>query len=360
MDRFHKTPLKGRGALSNATSRFAQQHSEAVDDGWAGQEREPAPRVELIRDDARTIISRNQSPDVPFDQSINPYRGCEHGCIYCYARPSHAYWGHSPGLDFETRLYYKPHAAELLRKELARPRYQCSTIALGVNTDGWQPIERKLKLSRALLEVLWEHRHPVCIVTKSALIERDLDLLAPMAEQGLVRVMISLATLDRELARRMDPRAAAPQRRLETVRRLREAGVPVGVLVAPVIPFLNDAELESLLEQAQAAGAETARYVLLRLPLELETIFSEWLAAHYPQRAERVMGRMRDCRGGKAYNSDFANRVPGQGVFAELIQRRFRMAARRLALGEMATLDCSRFRVPRDGPRQLDLFEMGG
>lgn len=344
--------------MSNPANRFAETRIEACDDGWASEERESTPRVERIRDAACSIISRNRSPDVPFDQSINPYRGCEHGCIYCYARPSHAYWGHSPGLDFETKLYYKPHAAELLRKELGRPRYRCANIALGVNTDGWQPIERELKLSRALLEVLWEHRHPVCIVTKSALIERDLDLLTPMAAQGLARVMISLATLDRDLARRMDPRAAAPQRRLQTIARLAEAGVPTGVLVAPVIPFLNDQELETLLERAREAGATTARYVLLRLPRELEGLFGDWLSAHYPQRAERVMNRIRDCRGGKPYDSDFANRFRGEGVFADLINRRFHKAVGRLGFGDPAQLDCGKFRVPGVA-RQLDLFDGG-
>jgi len=349
-------PIKGRGALGNPDNRFDSCSREAFDDGW-GDQPPPHPARELIADASRSIIARNDSPDVPFEQSINPYRGCEHGCIYCYARPSHAYLGYSPGLDFETRLHHKPHASALLRKELARRNYRCTPIALGVNTDAYQPIERRLRISRELLQVLLEHRHPLTIVTKSALIERDLDLLGELAAHGLVQVMVSLTTLDGELARRMEPRAAAPRRRLQTLERLREAGVPSGVLMAPLIPFLNDHEIESLLPAVKDAGALDADYVLLRLPLEVAGLFEQWLQAHYPEREQRVMNRLRDCRSGKANDSRFGHRMRGEGVFAQLLAKRFARAHARIGFAGLPALRQDLFRVPRPASPQPDLFD---
>ncbi len=347
---------KGRGACSNPANRYATYRVEAFDDGWGSHEAlEPLHR-ELVRDTSRSVITRNDSPDVPFHQSINPYRGCEHGCIYCFARPSHAWLGHSPGLDFETRLHWKPEAAARLREELARPGYRCQPIALGINTDGWQPIERELRISRSLLEVLCETRHPVSIVTKSALIERDIDLLAELARDGLVQVNVSLTTLDRPLARRMEPRAAAPQRRLRVIERLAAEGIPVGVLMAPVIPFLTDSELETLLDAAHAAGAREAGYILLRLPHEVAPLFDEWLAVHYPERRKRVLGRIRDSRGGRLYDSRFGQRMTGEGPFAELIAARFRKHHRALGFPGLPPLRCDRFRAPSPSG-QLSLFD---
>ncbi len=302
------------------------------------------------------MISYNRSPDIPFDRSINPYRGCEHGCIYCFARPTHAWLGLSPGLDFETRLFYKPDAPAILRQELAKPGYRCRTVMLGANTDPYQPVERAKRVTREILEVLAESRHPVGVVTKSALIERDLDILQPMAEQRLVNVSISITTLERSLARKMEPRAAAPERRLETVRRLAQAGIPVGVLVAPVIPALNDPELESILDAARRSGATSAAYVMLRLPLEIKDLFQEWLVAHFPLRAEHVMNRMRDLHGGKEYDSTFGTRQRGTGVYAQLIARRFEVARERLGFPGLSPLDATRFQPPGRRP-QLDLFE---
>lgn len=350
-------PRRGRGALDNPDNRFAEHGRETFDDGW-GTLDEPAPplRTELFVDTSKSLINYNDSPDVPFDRSINPYRGCEHGCVYCFARPTHAYLGLSPGLDFESRIFYKPDAAALLRRELSRPRYQCAPIALGINTDAYQPAERRLGLTRAVIEVLAEFNHPFSIVTKSALIERDLDLLAPLAERQLFQAAVSVTTLDRQLARTLEPRAAAPERRLETIRRLRAAGVPVIVLVAPLIPFLNDHELEDILAAVREAGALDAGYVLLRLPHEVKDLFQGWLAAHEPLKAERVMNRMRDCRGGKDYDSRFGSRMRGEGEYADLISRRFRLAKRKLGFpGSDAPLDCARFKVPGRA-EQLDLF----
>jgi DNA repair photolyase len=349
------TVRRGRGATTNRVGRFERWAREEADDGWGGLD-EPLPPAEtvLIADESRSIVSTNDSPDVPFDRSVNPYRGCEHGCVYCFARPTHAYLGLSPGLDFETRLLYKPRAAELLTEALARPGYRCAPLVLGANTDPYQPVERRLGITRQVLEVLQAFRHPVSVVTKSSLVERDLDILAPLAEQGLAEVRVSVTTLDRGLARRMEPRATAPERRLETIRRLADAGVPVGVLFAPAIPSLNDHEMESVLAAARAAGAGSAGYVLLRLPLELEALFTEWLEAHYPGRAGRVMARVRDTRGGKAYDPTFGLRMRGTGPFAELIARRFELACRRLGYGEATALDTSRFRPPTGG--QLELF----
>jgi len=348
---------RGRGAVSNRVGRFEAWEREAEDDGWGTLETlQEGPETVLIRDTSRSILAHNQSPDVPFDRSINPYRGCEHGCVYCFARPSHAYLGLSPGLDFETRILFKPDAAALLRLELARPGYRCATIALGANTDPYQPVERRLGITRDVLEVLGECRHPVGIITKSALIERDLDLLADMARNHLVQVSVSVTTLERELARRMEPRAAAPHRRLETIRRLSEAGVPVTVLVAPVIPALNDVELETLLEAAHGAGACSASYVLLRLPLEIKDLFQEWLDTHYPLKAGRVMSRVRDTRDGRLYDPTFGKRMRGSGEYAELIAKRFRLACRRLGYGEPPALATAHFMPPPAPCGQLKLF----
>ena len=351
-------PVKGRGAGSNASSRYVQQQREAFDDGWGEDPQgEQKPLTQLFTDASRKIISYNQSPDVPFDRSINPYKGCEHGCSYCFARPSHAWLDLSPGLDFETRIFAKPEAPALLAKELAHPRYQVAPIALGINTDAYQPMERKLGLTRALLEVLAAHRHPVSIVTKSALIERDTDLLASMAQQNLVEVMISVTSLDHELSRRMEPRAASPTRRLQTIRTLRAAGIPVGVLFAPVIPALNDSELEAVVSAVAEAGAQSAGYVMLRLPHELKTLFEDWLQTHYPLKAGHVMKVIRELRGGKEYDSTFGERMTGSGEFARLIQQRFRLACKKAGLNHShPRLDCSLFELPAKAGDQLALF----
>ncbi|MCP4702856.1 MAG: PA0069 family radical SAM protein [Gammaproteobacteria bacterium] len=353
-----KLPLKGRGALSSPANRFDPYVYEDVDDGWPGDgEAAEALRTVLNIDKARSIINRNDSPDVPYEQSVNPYRGCEHGCIYCYARPSHAYYGFSPGLDFETQIVYKPDAARLLRKELGKRNYRCKPIALGSNTDIYQPAEKKLEITRQVLEVLHEFRHPVCLVTKSALIERDIDLLADMAEQNLVQVMGSITTLKSSLARMLEPRTAAPRRRLQTMQRLTDAGIPVGVLFAPIIPGLNDEELERVLAAARQAGADVACTVMLRLPREVKDLFAEWLSAHIPLKAERILNLVREVHDGKEYNSRFGVRMTGSGVYADLIMQRFRLACKRLGLDtRRRTLDCSRFRAPVPKGGQLSLF----
>lgn len=350
-------PRKGRGAVSNPVGRFEPQRSEAIDDGWGGSDEAPSPHTTAVAiERCRTIIARNDSPDVPFEQSINPYRGCEHGCVYCYARPSHAYLGLSAGLDFESLLTAKTNAAAALRRELARPGYRCRPISLGANTDPYQPVERRYRITRELLELLATCRHPVMIVTKSALIERDLDLLERMAAEGLAMVMVSVTSLDRQLARRMEPRASAPQRRLEAIRRLTAVGVPTGVLMAPVIPGLNDAEIEALLGEIAAAGARSAGYVLLRLPYEVKDLFQEWLSAHYPLRAGHVMSLLRQSRGGRANDPRFGTRMRGEGVYADLIAQRFTNACRRLGLSTAPdALDASRFRPPTANG-QLALF----
>ena len=353
--------VRGRGSASFVDGRFQKQQVRLEDDGWDSLHalaEEQAPRLETVvtAEQARTVVSRNQSPDIRFDQSVNPYRGCEHGCVYCFARPSHAYLDLSPGLDFETRLFAKTNAAERLRAELTKPSYRCSPIALGINTDGYQPIERDWGVTRQLLEVLAECRHPCSIVTKGALVTRDLDLLAPMAEQGLVSVYLSITTLDNRLSARMEPRAAAPHTRLATVRKLTEAGVPVGVLVAPVVPAITDSELEAILEAAREHGARSASYVLLRLPHELKEIWREWLQLHYPDRAAHVMSLVRQMRGGRDYDSAFGTRMRGQGPFADLIAARFARARRRLGFGPMPALDCSRFTPPRPDSPQGELF----
>jgi DNA repair photolyase len=362
-------PAKGRGATFNPENRFRREQRAAVDDGWGapsdtGESDEPPPLKTIVRiQPARTIISRNDSPDIPFTQSINPYQGCEHGCVYCYARPTHAYLDLSPGLDFETKLFAKPEAAALLRAELAKPGYRCEPIALGTNTDPYQPIEREWKITRSVIEVLAEFDHPLTITTKGALIERDLDLLAPMAAKGLVRVFVSIAMLDRGLARKLDPRAAAPHRRLAIIKALGAAGVPVGVNVAPVIPQLTDHELEAILEAAAAAGARHAGWTMLRLPREVAPLFRDWLAAHYPLRAAHVMSIVRQIRGGRDNEPRFGARMGGQGEFAELIRKRFALACKRLGLNTArdAPLATQRFRPPAApakaaGAGQLDLF----
>jgi DNA repair photolyase len=358
-DDYHTPPpqaRKGRGALSNRTGRFETETEEAFDDGWGSLDELPerVPTT-LSIDTAKTVITYNQSPDVPFDRSINPYRGCEHGCAYCFARPSHAYLGLSPGLDFETRLFYKPDAPERLREELSARRYRPATIALGINTDAYQPVERKLGLTRRILEVLQEARHPVSIVTKSALIERDLDILADMASLGLAQVAVSITTLKAELARRLEPRAAAPKRRLLTVERLAEGGIPVSVLIAPLIPMLNDEELEKILSASRQAGAVDAGYVLLRLPRELYDLFSEWLHTHEPLKAERVLHRIFEARGGKAYDSSFGSRMTGTGEYANLLGQRFRLAYKRAAFPGAPDFNPDLFRPPPEGG-QMDLF----
>ncbi len=349
-------PHKGRGAVSNHVGRFEAWEREAVDDGWDPREEEQPPPTVLIPDASRGILAHNRSPDVPFDQSLNPYRGCEHGCVYCYARPTHAYLGLSPGLDFETRILHKQNAAELLRRELARPGYQCTTIALGANTDPYQPVERRLRITRQVLGVLHACRHPVGIVTKSALVERDLDILTNMAGGNLVQVSISLTTLDGQLARRMEPRAAAPRRRLETIERLSRAGIPVTVLTAPIIPALTDGELEALLEAAYQAGARSASYVLLRLPLEVKELFQEWLDVHYPLKMKRVMSLVRDTRSGRLYDPTYGSRMRGTGEYADLIRKRFLLACRRLGYADPAPLVTRRFTPPEADARQLTLF----
>lgn len=316
----------------------------------------PPLQTTVTLEAARTIVSCNRSPDLPFEQSVNAYRGCEHGCIYCYARPSHAYLGLSPGLDFESRLFAKPDAPELLKRELGRKGYICKPIALGTNTDPYQPIEREHRITRQILEVLYDFLHPVSITTKSALIERDLDLLAALAERNLVQVQISLTTMDRALARLMEPRAAAPQRRLQAMRRMSEAGIPVSAMIAPVIPFLTDAELENLLEHSAAAGATHAHYIILRLPLELKGLFADWLETHFPLKKKHVLSRLEEWHGGRLYNPSFGARQTGSGVFAELMRQRFRLAIRRLGLNASGSkLDTTRFRPPRAGT-QLELF----
>lgn len=323
---------RGRGVLTNATGRFEREVREDVDDGWDNLATLDAFKTHVQDETARTIITTNDSPDISFDQSINPYRGCEHGCTYCYARPSHAYLGHSPGLDFETKLYAKVNAAEVLERTLAHPRYDVKTIALGSNTDPYQPIERERRITRSILEVLSRANHPVGIVTKSALVVRDLDILGPMAERGLVKVALSVTTLDRKTARAMEPRAATPMRRLEAMRQLSDAGVPVAVMVAPVVPGLTDPEIEQILAAAKEAGAAQAGYVMLRLPLELKALFREWLASAFPDRADRVISLLQSMHGGRDYVAEFGHRQKGSGPYAEQIGLRFRLATRRLEL----------------------------
>ncbi|HZP20480.1 MAG TPA: PA0069 family radical SAM protein [Bauldia sp.] len=352
-DRHH-----GRGAESNRSGRFEPLDRQSFDDGWGSLDRLPEFKTEVQEEKPRKIITTNESPDISFDRSINPYRGCEHGCAYCFARPTHAYMGLSPGLDFETKLFAKPTAAKLLRKELAKPGYEVRTMAIGTNTDPYQPIERRYRIMREILEVLEETGHPVGIVTKSALVLRDIDILSRMAERNLVKVALSVTTLDRKLARAMEPRASTPQRRLDALRLLSEAGVPTTVMVAPVIPALNEPEIERILEAAAAAGVKEAGYVLLRLPLEVRDVFVEFLNREYPDRAKHVISVIKTMRGGKEYDSKWGERMSGTGPYAWQIGRRFEIAARKLGLndGGRKRLRTDLFVPPKEETGQLALF----
>ena len=348
---------RGRGAGLNMAGRFEKEALEAFDDGWGTLDEIQALRTQVHEERARTIITRNESPDISFDRSINPYRGCEHGCIYCFARPSHAYVGLSPGLDFESRLTVKPNAAELLERELSRPGYTPRTIAIGTNTDPYQPIERDWKIMREILKVLDRCNHPVGIVTKSALVLRDLDILAPMAERGLVKVALSITTLDRKLARSMEPRAATPEKRLAAIRGLTEAGVPASVMVAPVIPALTDSEMEKILEAAHEAGAREAGYILLRLPIEVSPLFRDWLLRHRPDSFRHVMNLIRSMRGGKDYDAQWQKRMKGEGPYADQLAKRFQLAAKRIGFNlRRRSLSTETFLAPQAGGVQLRLF----
>ena len=342
-------PRKGRGAVTNLQGRYEVDQREAVDDGWqaGAEDDEPkALRTQVFEERAKSILTRNASPDIPFSVSLNPYRGCEHGCIYCFARPTHSYLGLSPGLDFESRIYAKVNAPELLERELAKKSYVPEPIALGVATDAWQPAERDWRLTRRVVEVLSERNHPFAAITKSSLIERDIDLLAPMAERGQFMAAITITTLDADIARTLEPRAATPSRRLRTIRTLSEAGIPVGVSIAPMIPFVTEPDMERVLEACAEAGATNASYIVLRLPWEVAPLFKDWLSAHFPDRAERVMNRVRDMRGGKDYDSSFSTRMKGEGLWSDLLRQRFHKAVRRLGLNERdrGILDMSHFR----------------
>lgn len=353
-------PRKGRGAVSNRSGRYDSSDRQRIDDGWhRDNEDEPSLQTTVTADAARSVLTRNNSPDIGFDRSINPYRGCEHGCVYCFARPSHSWLGLSAGLDFETRLFAKHDAAALLTREFARPGYRCDVVALGANTDPYQPIERKLQITRQVLQVLLDWRHPVTIITKGTAILRDLDLLRALAERNLVSVSVSIATLDPALARIMDPRAPTPARRMDAVRQLAAAGIPVRVLCAPMIPAINDHELERLMEATAAAGAFGASCILLRLPHELKDIVEEWLQAHFPDRAAKVLSLLRQCRDGGLYDASFGSRMTGTGAYAQQLRMRYRLAARRLGFGPGPALDTQRFRNPRS-TAQGDLFARQG
>jgi len=360
IDRLAPNPAKGRGAVSNRTGRFEKHTGQAIHDGWVRNEELLSPpklQTTLTKDTTKTIIARNTSPDVPFDRSINPYRGCEHGCVYCFARPTHAYLGLSPGLDFETKLLYKPEAARLLERELRKSSYQCKTMAMGTNTDPYQPVEKTLRLTRGILEVLSAFNHPVGIVTKSALVLRDLDILGPMAKKGLAQVCVSVTTLDHRLANTLEPRASTPTKRLAAIRILADAGVPCGVMAAPVIPALNDHELESILTAAHDAGATLASYILLRLPLEIAGIFKEWLETHEPNKAKYVMSLLANTRGGKVYQSEFGTRMKGTGEYAALLKNRFELMCNRLGYNDQRfELDTSQFCAALQKDGQLALF----
>jgi DNA repair photolyase len=350
---------KGRGAVSNLPHRFESVQRAPDADRLAAEDDEPLPPLatSVTMETARSVITRNDSPDIGFDRSINPYRGCEHGCIYCYARPSHSYLNLSPGLDFETKLIAKSNVVEVLQRELSAPGYSPELIMVGPNTDAYQPIERELRLTRGILDVLASTRHPFGLVTKSALVERDLDLIAPLAAEQLASVSISITTLDSSLSRILEPRAASPQRRLRAVRTLAAAGVPVRVNVAPIIPFINEPEIESIIDAAADAGARNSHYTVVRLPWEVSPLFEEWLKAHFPDRAQRVMNRIREMRGGRNYNAEFGRRMTGEGVWAELIAQRFRRASARHGFtDEFPKLRRDLFVPPRPGGPQLDLF----
>ena len=340
---------RGRGAGLNPSGRFEPMQRETFDDGWQTLEELPPFKTEVQVEKPRTAITRNESPDIPFDRSINPYRGCEHGCIYCFARPTHAYMGLSPGLDFEAKLFAKPDAAKLLERELAKPGYKPRVIAIGTNTDPYQPIEKEWRIMRQILEVLSRANHPVAIVTKSALVMRDIDILKDMAARNLVRVGLSVTTLDRKLARTMEPRAATPPRRLEAIQALSEAGIRTSIMVAPIIPALNDHEIERILDAGKAAGALEASYVILRLPLEVSPLFRDWLLQHYPDRYRHVMSLIRSMRGGKDYDAEFGKRMKGAGPYAWQISRRFEMATRRLDLTRRNIALRDDLFVPPDG-----------
>lgn len=348
---------RGRGALSNQAGRFEPHSVSAFDDGWDREEDLPLLRTDVRFETARSLITYNRSPDLPFDRSINPYRGCEHGCVYCFARPTHAYLGLSPGLDFETRLVARPNAAEILRSELRAKRYCVAPIAIGTNTDPYQPIEQEHGIVRACLQVLSDHNHPVAIVTKGTLIERDIDILAPMAARGLVRVGVSLTTLDPSLSRRMEPRAPGPVRRLRMIKTLVEAGIPVRVMTSPIVPGLTDHEMETLLEAGGEAGADTASWIMLRLPREVSELWQEWLGEHYPERASKIMSRLREMHGGRDYDPRWGHRMRGEGEYAQVMAQRFRKACRRLGLKERApALRTDLFAIPAQVGDQLSLF----
>ena len=355
---FGSQSFKGRGALSNLAGRFDSTTLQTVDDGWYQEEVVEAPSETILPDKAKSVISRNDSPDVGFEQSINPYRGCSHGCVYCFARPTHSYLGLSPGLDFETKLFYKADAAKLLEAELSKRNYKPKTFALGINTDGYQPLEKRLEVTRSLLAVLAKCRHPVTIVTKSALIVRDIDLLADLARDRLVSVSVSITSLDNDIKRTLEPRTASPEARLRVIRQLTDAGIPVSVLIAPVIPAITDHEMENILAAAHEAGAIGAGYVLLRLPYEIKTLFREWLAEHYPDRAKHVMSLINQSRGGKDYDSEFGTRMVGTGAYAQLLRTRFELARRKLGMEDAEgrhELDASLFRPPPANQAQLSL-----
>lgn len=348
---------RGRGAVTNRVGRYEALSRAPVDDGWPQDDPQPPVRTEVTVERPRKVITRNTSPDLHFDRSINPYRGCEHGCIYCFARPSHAWLGLSPGLDFETRLVARPEAPEVLARELGKPSYRPEMIAIGTNTDPYQPIEARYGIMRRILEVLWAHRHPVGIVTKGTLIERDIDILGEMAKAGLARVGISITTLDPNVSRAMEPRVPHPARRLQTIERLSAAGIPVRVMPSPVVPALTDHELEAILEAAADAGAVAASWVMLRLPLEVAPLFREWLEEAFPDRAARVMNRVRALHGGRDYDPEWGKRMRGEGPFAELVAHRFQIATRRLGLAEtLPPLRTDLFRVPPRAGDQLELF----
>lgn len=352
------TQQKARGARSNATGRFEAHSRETVDDGWGGDTDHDAPVVTEVREEmARRIITYNRSPDLPFDRSLNPYRGCEHGCIYCFARPTHAYLGLSPGLDFETRLVARPNAAERLRREISADGYRVATLAMGTNTDPYQPIERDRRITRTCLEVLAEANHPVALVTKGTLVERDIDILSEMGRQKLARVGISVTTLDENLARRMEPRAPTPKRRLQTISRLVQKGIEVRVMASPMVPAMTDHELEAILKAGAEAGATSASWIMLRLPLEVSKLWQEWLEIHAPDRAARIMARLREMHGGKEYDARWGHRMRGEGEYAEMVQKRFRLALKRTGLSEKAEpLRRDLFRPPALDGRQMSLL----
>lgn len=352
--------IKNRGALSNPEGRFETQLHEEFDDGWEDYDEEEPAKLEttLIPDNAKSVISRNDSPDLGFDQSINPYRGCEHGCIYCYARPSHAYMNLSPGLDFETKIFHKVDAPKLLEKELNKANYKCSSIMLGANTDPYQPAESKLKVTRGILEVLARYQHPVAIITKNSLIERDIDIIAEMAKKNLASVAISITSLQINLKRSLEPRTSSPKARIRLIQTLTEAGIPVRVMASPMIPMINDMELERILELAANAGAKYASYILIRLPYEVKDLFKEWLQTHFPERAEHVMSLIRQMRGGKEYDATFGKRFKGEGEFATLLAHRFFLACKRFKLNQVPSrgLDISKFKPMRADEKQMDLW----